>query len=353
MTDVALPDSAITAPSAEFWRERSVLITGVCGTVGRELLRQLLALPLRRITGLDNNESELFFLKERYREEDRFGVYHCDIADDKALSFRCRGADLILHTAALKHVGVCERSPRSAVNTNILGTQNVIEAAIANRVGRTVFTSSDKAVNPTSVMGTSKLMCERLLSAAALHDGAGGCEFVSVRFGNIIGSRGSVVPLFRRQIEAGGPVTLTSAAMTRFMMSLEEAARLVLFGVETAETGEVFVTKMPVMRIRDLAEVMIEELAPQAGRRPDSIAIREVGPRIGEKMFEELLNEEEIRRAFEFPSHFTVVPATLDPRPRSGGRPVDRPYRSDAEPCLDKDALRRYLQRHRALEREV
>ena len=216
--NAAYSAGAIAGPSADFWRDRSVLITGVCGTVGGELLRQLLETPIARIVGLDNDESELFFLKERHATEDRFSVYHCDITDDKALAFRCRGIDIILHTAALKHVGVCERSPRSAVNTNIIGTQNVIEAAIAAGVKRTVFTSSDKAVNPTSVMGTSKLMCERLLSAAAVHDGASGSEFASVRFGNIIGSRGSVVPLFKRQIAAGGPLTLTSAQMTRFII---------------------------------------------------------------------------------------------------------------------------------------
>jgi len=151
---------------------------------------------------------------------------------------------------------LCEESPRDAIQTNILGTQNVIDAAQANRVKRVLFTSSDKAVNPTNVMGTSKLMGERLMTAAnAQRQGESDPLFSCTRFGNILGSRGSVIPLFKRQIGAGGPVTLTDPAMTRFIMTLEEAVQLVMDSVFLARGGEVFVTKMPVVRIARLTPI--------------------------------------------------------------------------------------------------
>ena len=172
------------------------------------------------------------------------------------------GINLVFHTAAFKHVILCERSPFEAVQTNIIGIQNIIQAAIANQVARLIFTSSDKAVNPTNVMGTSKLMGERLMTAAN-GNACGNCQiFASTRFGNVLGSRGSVIPIFREQIKMGGPVTLTDPEMTRFIMSIKQAVQLVIDSAFLAQGGEVFVTKMPVIRIQDLAEVMINELAP-------------------------------------------------------------------------------------------
>ena len=171
----------------------------------------------------------------------------------------------MFHTAAYKHVDLCERSPFEAVQTNILGVQNVISAASENKVERVIFTSSDKAVNPSSVMGTSKLMGERLMTAANSNLRGDGPIFTSTRFGNVLGSRGSVIHIFREQIRRGIPVTLTDNAMTRFIMSITEAVRLVIESAYLARGGEVFITKMPVIRIQDLAEVMIRELAPVYG----------------------------------------------------------------------------------------
>ena len=214
--------------TANPWLGKRVLITGVCGTVGRELFRQVHACNPDYILGLDNNESELFFLDEEFRGNPSIHFQLGDVRDRDKLTEAMRGIDVVLHTAALKHVNLCEISPREAIQTNILGVQNVIDAANANQVERVLFTSSDKAVNPTNVMGTSKLMGERLMTAANAHRRGIGPIFASTRFGNVLGSRGSVIPLFQRQIQQGGPITLTDPEMTRFIMTLREAVRLVM-----------------------------------------------------------------------------------------------------------------------------
>ena len=343
--------------SIEKFKGKTVLVTGSCGTVGAELVRQLVAGPTEHVACVDNNETELFFQIEKYRSTGKVSGHLADIRDLDALKLRMRGVDIVLHAAALKHVGLCEDSPNQAIQTNILGTQNVIDAALASGVERVLFTSSDKAVNPTNVMGTSKLMGERLMTAAAETYGKplasrGGNElgtiFASTRFGNVLGSRGSVVPLFRRQIEAGGPITLTDRRMTRFIMTLSEAAALVLDSVWLAVGGEVLVTKMPVARIEDIAHVMRDQLA---GDR--NIDIVEIGAKPGEKMYEELMNDEEVRRTWEKGDFFVTLSAFADSQADEYAhlhdclRP-DRPYNSAHEAAMTRTELTRYL-----LERKV
>jgi FlaA1/EpsC-like NDP-sugar epimerase len=290
------------------WRGKRVFITGVCGTVGKELLRQIVEFGPEEVIGIDNNETELFFLNDRYAGQP-VKLYLGDLRDASVLRRHMEDVDIVLHTAALKHVVLCEQAPRDAVQTNIIGTQNVVDAALSNKVGRVLFTSSDKAVNPTSVMGTSKLMGERLITAAHALRRRGGPIFASTRFGNVLGSRGSVLPLFHRQIADGGPVTLTDPAMTRFIMTLEEAVRLLMDSVFLARGGEVFVTKMPVARIVDIAQVMVEELAPIHDFDPKDVEIVTIGSKSGEKLYEELINEEEVRRTVELKRYFSVTPA--------------------------------------------
>jgi FlaA1/EpsC-like NDP-sugar epimerase len=327
------------------WQGKSVLITGVCGTVGRELLRQVAALGPRRIVGVDNNETGLFFLGEEYAQDDGVHLFLCDVRDRDGLAAKMAGADIVLHTAALKHVLQCERSPRDAMQTNILGTQNVIDAAQACRVSRVLFTSSDKAVNPTNVMGTSKLMCERLMTAANAQRHPGDPVFASTRFGNVLGSRGSVVPLFLQQIASGGPVTLTDSAMTRFIMTLREAAGLVMESVHAAQGGEVFVMKMPALRIEDLAHVLI---ARRGGGRP--VEVRTIGVKPGEKTYEELLSEEEVRRTVETRNFFVVLPAFKGVYEKIEYRYADelagrvgRAYNSSVVPLMDRAAIAKFL----------
>ncbi|MEX2650475.1 MAG: SDR family NAD(P)-dependent oxidoreductase, partial [Alphaproteobacteria bacterium] len=246
---------------SQSWAGKVVFITGACGTVGRALVRLIESLGAAEIIGIDNNESELFFLRERWGGNGRVRLYAGDVRDRDTLMERMDGAHVAIHAAAYKHVILSEESPRSAVQINVLGTSNVIEAALACGVERVLFTSSDKAVNPTNVMGTTKLMGERLITAANANRRGATPILASVRFGNVLGSRGSVIPIFRRQIAAGGPVTLTDARMTRFVMAVEHAARLVVDATQLMRGGEVFVTKMPTIRIADLAHVMVEQLA--------------------------------------------------------------------------------------------
>lgn len=326
----------------DLWTGRAVFITGVCGTVGRELLQAVQALDVGSIVGIDTNETGLFYLRERTRTDPRVQLFLCDIRGAEHLTRRMTGADIVLHAAAYKHVDVCERSPQEAIQTNIIGTQNVITAALENHVERVILTSSDKAVNPTSVMGTSKLMAERLVSAASAQVRSGEPILASIRFGNVVGSNGSVVPLFKEQISAGGPVTITDRRMTRFMMSIDQAAHLVMDAVFLARGGEVIVTKMPVIRIEDLASVMIEEIDP-------SVPITIIGSKPGEKMYEELTNDEEVRRTFDWGNYLIVKPALIRGSTdlfedwALEGKPIDRPYNSSMSPAMTRDEIRTFL----------
>lgn len=330
---------------------KRVLVTGACGTVGKELVRQLLEEnQVEELIGLDNNESEIFFLEQRFQKYHQAKFYIADIRDRDKLCRQMKGAEIVFHTAAFKHVILCERSPFEAVQTNILGVQNVIYAAYENNVQKVIFTSSDKAVNPTNVMGTSKLMGERIITAANSNRRGDGPVFASTRFGNVLGSRGSVIPIFREQIRRGGPLTLTDPQMTRFIMSIKEAVKLVIDSAKIACGGEVFVTKMPVIKIRDLAQVMINELAESYGYDPDAILIDIIGTKPGEKMYEELMSMEEVRRAIELEQYFAIKPAftslycTIDYKyPNIVSTAVDNPYHSANEPSLNIDEVRNFL----------
>lgn len=329
--------------------DKTVMVTGSCGTVGTELVRQLVQSPAKQIVCIDNNESELFFQIEQYKNTNKVLGYLADVRDRESLQLRMRGVDVVLHAAALKHVGLCEASPNQAIQTNITGTQNIIDAALRNGVQRVLFTSSDKAVNPTNVMGTSKLMGERLITAAAeIYSNSGIIDskntvFASTRFGNVLGSRGSVVPLFKRQIESGGPITLTDPAMTRFVMTLSQAVALVLESVWIAKGGEVLVPKMPVARISDLAVVMRNHI-----KSSKEVKITTIGSKPGEKLYEELMNEEEVRRAYEHENFIIILSAFADiSNPKyqylANSPRVTRPYNSSIEPALEQATLFQYV----------
>lgn len=339
--------------------EKRVLVTGCCGTVGGELVRQLIRdYDVKELVGLDNNESELFFTQQRYLDAPAH-FFLADVRDRQRLVRLFAEVDIVFHAAAFKHVSLCEMSPFEAVQTNILGVQNVVLAATANNVKTVIFTSSDKAVNPTNVMGTSKLMGERLMTAANSNLRNGSSIFASTRFGNVLGSRGSVIPIFREQIRKGGPLTITDPDMTRFIMSIRQAVQLVIDSATITHGGEVFVTKMPVIRIQDLAEVMISELAPKYGYSPSDIRIEIIGSKPGEKQYEELMTDEEIRRSLELKRYFVVRPAFEslyrdidDQYDGIVNDKVERAYHSANEQPLDQEGLRQFLYDNNLLEGE-
>lgn len=325
---------------------KKIVITGCCGTIGQGLLEALAERgDVDEILGIDNNESGLFALNQTYGEP--FSFAFGDVRDERRLETLFAHRDTVIHTAALKHVSSCELSPSEAVKTNILGVTNVISAARNAGVRKVLFTSSDKAVNPTNVMGTSKLMGERLMSAAQVD--ASSTIFSSTRFGNVLGSHGSVFPLFQRQIARGGPVTVTDPDMTRFVMNTREAVNLVLESVDLAIGGEVFVSRMRALRIADLARVMIDMLAPVYGHDPAAIDIRVIGSKPGEKLYEELLTEEESGRTLHLDNFYVILPAFRDlysveySYANAKEHPRGEIYRSSSQPLMSPGAIVDYL----------
>jgi FlaA1/EpsC-like NDP-sugar epimerase len=334
-----------------FFNDKTVMVTGSCGTVGSELVSQLLnsgEYAPKKLIGIDNSEVSIFSQDQKYLNDHRAYFYLVDVRDRDEISRKMEGVDIVFHCAALKHVVICERSPEQAISTNIQAVQNIISAAEKNKVEKVIFTSSDKAVNPTNVMGTSKLMGERLMTAA--NSGQHGIIFSSTRFGNVLGSSGSVFPIFLKQISLGGPVTLTHSEMTRFVMSVECAVQLIIDSALRAIGGEVFITKMPVIRIADLAQAMINSFAPHYGHDPKNIIVQEIGIKPGEKLYEELMSSEEIRRTVELEDYFAVLPAFRGMFPaikykyeNQIDKVVVNPYISSIEQCLSVPEIHNLL----------
>jgi len=291
----------------------TVLLTGGAGSVGRSLIPRLLDHDPRTLRILDSNESGLASLKSDISDK-RCRFFAGNVRDSDRLARAMSGVDIVIHTAAMKHVDICEYNPFEAVKTNGLGLQNVIDAAVDASVDRFVFTSSDKAVHPANTMGTTKLLGEKLVTAGNTYSGGSDIDLASVRFGNVIKSSQSVIPLFTEQISEGGPVTLTDERMTRFFLTYDDVFDLVTGALEKTAGGEVFVYKMPAIRIVDLAEAMIETFGPQYGYAPEDVEIDVIGPRPGETFHEEVMTERESRRAYENGSMYAILPEATDMR---------------------------------------
>lgn len=289
----------------------NVLVTGGAGSVGSFLVRRLLAENPAVVRIFDNNEANLAKLK-RSLDDDRCRYLSGDVRDRDRLDRAIDNIGVVVHTAGLKHVDISEYNPFEAVKTNVVGLQNVVDAAVDASVERVVFTSSDKAVDPANTMGTTKLLGEKLITAGNKHKGGSDLKLASVRFGNVINSSQSVIPLFRQQIHDGGPVTITDDRMTRFFLTWNQLGDLILEAIEETEGGEVFVYKMDAMRIEDLAEVMIGSLAPKFGYDPDEIERKHIGKRIGETIHEEIFTEREAARTLESSSMYAIAPETTE-----------------------------------------
>jgi UDP-N-acetylglucosamine 4,6-dehydratase len=333
----------ITA-SASF-RGQRILVTGGSGTIGARLVDHLLAFEPEVVRVFGRDETKQFYQRQRLRDRRDVRFLVGDIRDRDRLVRAMDGIDTVFHCAALKHVESGEYNPFEATQTNVVGTQNVIDACLAAKVGVMILTSSDKAANPTSVMGASKLLAEKLVSAATNYRGTRPTRFASVRFGNVLGSRGSALELFFRQIATGGPVTVTDPDMTRFVMSTDRAVELAIRAAEVARGGEVFVFKMPATRLGDLVAAAIEIVASARGLDPAGIATLAIEPRPGEKAYEELMTEDESVRARDIGEMFAVLPS-IESQPaviaayESVERAPVQAYRSDRVAAMTTDEIR-------------
>ena len=318
---------------------KRILVTGGTGSWGHELIRQLLPQRPAEIVVFSRNESSQVAMSWVF-DDPRLRFRIGDIRDREALTAACQGVDIVFHLAALKHVPVCEDQPYEALKTNVIGTQNVIEAALENRVERVVYISTDKAANPANFYGMTKAIGEKLIVFANLLGGP--TKFVCVRGGNVIGTSGSVVHLFMNRIRAGEEVHVTDLKMTRFFMTLQEAIRLLFHASAVSVGGEIFVMMMPSCRITDLAEVLMESL----GRKVDMV---ETGVRPGEKIHEILLTEYESQNTVVYDDHYLVILPTVDIpglRQRYAGYPrVAFDSFSSKDALMSREEIREMLKR--------
>ena len=288
-----------------------ILITGGTGSFGNRVARHLLKQKPAQIRIYSRDEKKQW---EMQRIFPQFRYIVGDVRDANRLTEAIQGVDYVFHAAALKQVPACENYPFEAVKTNIIGSQNVCDAAKYNRVKCLVSLSTDKAVKPVNAMGISKAMLEKIVCSQ--NQFGGQTTFCCVRYGNVMGSRGSVIPLFRDQIRKDAPLTLTVPGMTRFLMTLDQSVDLVLHAMTQARGGEIFVRKAPACTVQALAEAMRLKFSPRGARHP----IKVVGIRPGEKLHEVLVNEYEMQRLTEQPDYYAIhpeyrVPKRLTPKP--------------------------------------
>ncbi len=316
-----------------------VLVTGACGSVGSALVRRLLD-DGHTVCAFDQSEDGLFKLDQELQDGGgRLRLFLGNVRDEDRLRRAMGGVKIVFHCAALKHVYLSEYNPFEAMQTNIVGTNNVIQAAIAAEVERVVVTSSDKAVNPTSTMGATKLLAERLFIAANHFAGSHKTRFACVRFGNVLNSNGSVLQIFKRQLDSNLPLTITSKSMTRFFLSMSQAVDLCLDASARMVGGEIFVMSMGSCDIISLAKAA-------SGSRPFQFI--EIGHKPGEKLYEELISENEAPRTVLDGNTYVVLPDTIDMMPddmRSKYTVYEKlqrlkaPLRSDEDPLSQAETV--------------
>ncbi len=310
------------SPAARLnWSEMNVLVSGGTGSFGRQFAQLMLAeYHPKRLIVFSRGELKQHAMQTGGFAHPSLRYFIGDVRDVDRLRRAMAGVDIVVHAAALKQVPACEYNPLEAVKTNIDGAKNIIDAALDTGVKRVLALSTDKAVNPVNLYGATKLVAEKLFVQANAYSGSGPTRFSCVRYGNVVGSRGSVIPLFLEQRKSG-TVTLTDRRMTRFWLTLSQGVRFVVDAIERMCGGEVFVPRIPSMRLVDLAEA----IAP-------GCAIREIGIRPGEKLHEVLVSEDEARDAMEFEDHFVIQANNLFRSPeRRAGRPLPDGFRYASE----------------------
>jgi UDP-N-acetylglucosamine 4,6-dehydratase len=280
------------------FKDKVLMITGGTGSFGNTVLKRFLSTDVREIRIFSRDEKKQEEMRIAMRN-DKLKFYIGDVRDYHSMHGAMKGVDFVFHAAALKQVPSCEFYPMEAVRTNVLGTENMMSAAIANGVKRVVVLSTDKAVYPINAMGISKAMMEKLMVAKARMQGENETVFCATRYGNVMASRGSVIPLFISQLKEGKPLTLTDPNMTRFLMSLEDSVDLVLYAYEHGHQGDIFVQKAPASTVGDLAQALRELF-----KKDNPIHI--IGTRHGEKLYESLLSREEMAHAEDRGGYYRV-----------------------------------------------
>ncbi|HWU61099.1 MAG TPA: SDR family NAD(P)-dependent oxidoreductase [Ensifer sp.] len=284
--------------------DKVLMITGGTGSFGNAVLKRFLNTGVREIRIFSRDEKKQEDLRLALNNP-KLKFYIGDVRDPRSVEDAMQGVDYVFHAAALKQVPSCEFYPMEAVQTNVLGTGNVLDAAVRCKVGRVVVLSTDKAVYPINAMGISKAMAEKLVTAKARNLRESDTVLCATRYGNVMGSRGSVIPLFISQIKSGQPLTITDPNMTRYLMSLEESVDLVLHAFLNAQQGDIFVQKSPASTVGDLATALLEIFGE---RQP----ARVIGTRHGEKLYETLISREEMVRADDMGRYFRIPSDTRD-----------------------------------------
>lgn len=319
---------------------KQVLVTGGTGSFGSTIVERLLReTDCRKIIIFSRDEAKQYFMRDRFRGETQLEFRIGDVRDLRSVERACEGVDAVFHAAALKQVPSCEEYPLEAVKTNILGAQNVIDAAHSQGVERILAISTDKAVKPVNAMGLSKAMQEKLFIAA---NHGSNSRFSCVRYGNVLNSRGSIIPLFLDQLNRQKDLTLTDERMTRFILTLKKATDLVLHVIEEMRGGEIFIPRIPALLVKDLAEVILGQAKSSGnGQR----RIRCIGIRPGEKIHETLVSEDEVRRCVESNETFVILPTENrireippDFHPKGPGE-----FRSDSCPRLNPREIQELL----------
>lgn len=287
------------------FKGKKLLITGGTGSFGNAVLRRFLDTDIAEIRIFSRDEKKQDDMRKGYNHP-KLKFYIGDVRDYQSVLNATRGVDFIYHAAALKQVPSCEFHPMEAVKTNVLGTENVLEAAIQNEIKRVVCLSTDKAVYPINAMGISKAMMEKVMVAKSRNVDANKTVICGTRYGNVMASRGSVIPLFVDQIRAGKPITITDPSMTRFMMTLDDAVDLVLYAFEHGQNGDIFVQKAPAATIEVLANAILELI------NKEEHPIQIMGTRHGEKLYEALLSREEMVCAEDMGEYYRVPPDLRD-----------------------------------------
>ena len=324
------------------FKNKVILVTGAAGSIGKEIVKKLLDFDTKVIRALDNNETGLFDLEQELHS-DKIRYFIGDIRDKERLVKAMDDVDIVFHTAALKHVPLCEYNPFEAVKTNVVGTENLIEVAREKKVEKFITISTDKAVDPNNVLGASKLLSERLTISANSFKGGKPTIFSCIRFGNVLASRGSVVVEFLRQISKGGPIFITDPRMTRFVMSISQSVNLIIKATLDMKGGEIFILKMPALNIKDLAEVMIDEYSNLWGYSSKDISIKYIGTRPGEKIHEKLIAESEVDYLIEREDMYIILNQPSNIKKRSI-RKID--YSSNKCYLLTKEEIRVLLRKN-------